>query len=165
MSIDDRLDALEREMRRLTDITEITQLIARYGPLVDAGCAEAVAALWTDDGVYDVDEIRMDHAAAIADMVRSAKHQGFIAQGCAHFNGPVAVTVDGDTATAVGHSLMVMNDDEFRFSIRRATAHRWSLVRTAAGWRVTNRTSRVLDGRDEAPGLFADGLAAERFRG
>ncbi len=156
IDVTSRLEALETRLRGLEDEREITQLIASYGPLVDAGSADEVAALWTEDGVYDVDEAYLDGADAIRKMVQSRNHQSWITGGCAHFLGPTHITVDGDEAIAVGHSLMVVNTDE-GFQVRRATANHWQLRRTADGWRTTIRTTRVLDGRTESPALLAAG--------
>ena len=158
---DDRLEALERRLRVLEDEREITHLITAYGPLVDAGAAEDVAALWTEDGVYDVDEVYLDGGDAIRRMVESRGHQAWIAGGCAHFLGPARITIDGDDAVAICHSLMVVHTDE-GFQVRRATANHWQLRRTPDGWRATVRTSRVLDGRAESPALLAAGARGER---
>ncbi|MDN4172186.1 nuclear transport factor 2 family protein [Nocardioides sp. SOB77] len=156
-----RLDALESRLRRLEDEREILQLITAYGPLVDAGRADEVAALWTEDGVYDIDEVFLGDQEAIHAMVLSRGHQRWIAGGCSHFLGPAHVTVDGDEAVAVCESLMVTHGDD-GFVVRRATANHWQLRRTPAGWRVTVRTSRVLDGRAESPALLAAGALGER---
>ncbi|MDF1604102.1 nuclear transport factor 2 family protein [Nocardioides sp. YIM 152315] len=156
-----RLEALEGRLRELEDEREILRLITGYGPLVDGGAADDVAALWTDDGIYDVDEVYLDGSAAIRQMVESSAHQGWISGGCAHFLGPARVTLDGNDAVAVCHSLMVVNTDE-GFRVRRATAHHWQLRRTPAGWRTTVRTSRVLDGRPESPALLRAGARGER---
>ncbi|GAA3022933.1 nuclear transport factor 2 family protein [Gordonia defluvii] len=154
---DDRLAALEARLRLLEDEREIVGLIASYGPLVDAGAADDVAGLWTDDGVYEVDAYLMNGAAAVAEMVRSGPHQHLIAGGCAHFQGPVHVRVDGDVAVAVGYSLLVAHRDN-RHHLARATANHWALARTTDGWRVTRRTSRLLDGNPAAPDLAAGPL-------
>ncbi|WKN47016.1 nuclear transport factor 2 family protein [Nocardioides sp. Arc9.136] len=156
-----RLEALERRLGQLEDEREITHLITGYGPLVDAGAAEDVAALWTEDGVYDVDEVFLDGGKAIRRMVESPGHQGWIERGCAHFIGPPRVSIDGDEAVAVCHSLMVVNGEQ-GFRVRRATANHWQLRRTPQGWRVTVRTTRVLDGRPESPALLAAGARGER---
>ncbi|WP_244928823.1 nuclear transport factor 2 family protein [Nocardioides sp. W7] len=165
MSIDTdvttRLAALEGRLRQLEDEREIQHLIAGYGPLVDAGAADEVAALWTEDGVYDVDEVFLGNQEAIRAMVLSKGHQGWIRGGCAHFVGPARVTVDGDDAVAVGHSLMVVNTED-GFVVRRATANHWQLRRTPEGWRATVRTNRVLDGRPESPALLAAGALGKR---
>lgn len=153
----DRIDELEARLRRLEDERDIRQLVAAYGPLVDAGAATEVAGLWTRDGVYDVDEVYLEGHDQLAAMVLSKAHQSWIKAGCAHVVGPVHVTVDGDTAIAVGHSLMVVQDDGC-FVIRRATANHWAFVRTPEGWRASRRTNRVLDGRAESPAVLAAGV-------
>lgn len=152
-SISERLAAVEKRVRQLEDQQEIAQLIASYGPLVDSGSAEAVADLWEPDGVYDVDEQVMSGHDEIVAMVNGSNHQNWIKAGCAHFLGPAHVEVDGDEAVAVGHSLMIVRRDG-QFVVRRATAHRWQLRRGARGWRVTRRTTRVLDGRKESSRLL-----------
>jgi len=151
------LAAFETRLQLLEDEREIRQLITSYGPLVDDGAAEEVASLWTEDGVYDVDSGLLSGRAELEAMVRSSMHQGFIANGCAHFLGPAHVTVDADTATAVCHSLMVIRKDD-EFVVNRATAHHWSLVRRSEGWRVLRRTSRVLDGSEGARSLLSAGV-------
>lgn len=157
--IERRLARLEQRTRALEDEREVTRLLLSYGPLVDSGSADAVAGLWDADGVYDVDELLMRGRDQIAAMVRSGAHQGWIAGGCAHFVGPPRVTVAGDDATAVSYSLMVTHADG-GFVLRRATANHWTLRRTDAGWRIVNRTARVLDGRPESPALLASGVSA-----
>ena len=156
-----RIEALENRLRWLEDEREIRHLVTGYGPFVDAGAADEVAALWTEDGVYDVDEVHLGDQDAIRAMVESRGHRRWIADGCAHFVGPARITIDGVEAVAVCHSLMVVNSDD-GFRVRRATANHWQLRRTPAGWRVTVRTSRVLDGRDESPALLAAGARGER---
>lgn len=152
----DRITELEARLRHLEDERDITQLIAAYGPLVDAGAAEEVADLWTDDGVYDIDEVYLAGHDQLAGMVRSRAHRAWIEGGCAHFLGPIRVTVSEDTAVAVCHSLMVVREDG-RFVVRRATANHFALARTAGGWKMARRTSRVLDGRAESLALLAAG--------
>lgn len=147
------LAELAARLRKLEDQQEIARLIASYGPLVDSGSA-AVADRWESDGAYDVDELSMNGRDEIAAMVAGTRHQGWIRGGCAHFLGPAHVTVDDDDAVAVGHSLMIVHRGG-EFVVRRATANRWQLRRGPQGWRVTRRTSRVLDGREEAPRLLA----------
>ncbi|MFI6517689.1 nuclear transport factor 2 family protein [Spirillospora sp. NPDC050679] len=152
-----RLADLERRLRLLEDEREITRLVLSYGPLVDSGRARDVAALWTADGVYDVDELYMEGRPEIEAMVASDAHRNWIRGGCAHTIGPPHVTVSGDDATAVGYTLMVVNTPE-GFTVRRATANHWRLRRTPAGWRAVTRTNRVLDGRPESPALLSSAL-------
>lgn len=154
---DGRLAALESRVQRLEDEREIAQLIASYGPLVDDGDAEAVAGLWTVDGIYEVDGLSMTGRSEIAAMVRSRGHQSLIAGGCAHALGPVHITIDADTAVAVCHSLLVTHTDD-GYVVRRATANHFSLARTSDGWLISRRTSRVLDGDEEAHLLLGNGV-------
>lgn len=158
--VDARLAVLEERLRRLEDEQAVARVIAAYGPLVDGGDGERVAALWAPDGVYDVDALVMSGRTQIEAMVGSAAHQGWIAGGCAHVVGPPHITVTGDDAVAMCHSLMVVHSDG-TFVLRRATANRWRLRRTADGWQVTERTNRVLDGRPESPRLLAGSIPHE----
>lgn len=156
---DRRLRLLEARLQSLEDERDITRLILSYGPLVDSGTAKEVAGLWEEDGVYDVDELRMEGQAKITAMVRSSAHQKWLEDGCAHFQGPPHVTVTGDRAVAVSYSLMVVHEAPSKgFRVHRGTANRWELHRSSHGWRVTARTSRVLDGRSESPELLLGAL-------
>lgn len=157
---EDRLAAVEARLRALEDERDIARLMASYGPLVDGGDADGVAALWAPDGVYDIDEIFLAGRERIREMVRSPAHQGWIRQGCAHVVGPPHVTVDGDEAVAVCHSLMVVHESG-RYVVRRATANHWRLRRTPQGWQVMTRTNRILDGRTESPALLVAGARGE----
>lgn len=148
-----RLEELEERLRRLEDEQEITRLVASYGPAVDAGLPDEVAALWREDGVYDVDEYFMEDAPAIRAMVRSEGHQGLLRRGCTHFLGPVRVALSGDTAVAVCHSLLVVHH-EGRYLVARSGANRWELERAPQGWRTVRRTTRALDGSPHARALL-----------
>jgi hypothetical protein len=55
MTVEERLAVLEQRLRRAEDELAIARLMASYGPLADAGDADAVAGLWAEDGEYDVD--------------------------------------------------------------------------------------------------------------
>ncbi len=151
---EDRLAALEARLSRLEDERDIAQLIAAYGPLVDSGSAEEAADLWAPEGVYDVDAAYLDGHHQITEMVRSEAHQGLIHRGCAHLLGPPHVTVDGDEAIAVCHSLLLVRV-ESRYVVQRATANYWRLRRGHQGWKVQTRTSRLLDGGLESRALLA----------
>lgn len=151
--IEARLAALETRLQHLEDEVEIQRLVASYGPAVDAGIAEEVAGLWTEEGGYDVDGMRMDNRAEIDAMVRSVAHQGLIGRGATHFLGPARVTITGDDAVAVCHSILVVFHKE-RYVVARSGANRWQLRRTPTGWRTVHRTTRTLDGSDEARALL-----------
>src|SRR6185369_9567386 len=101
-TLDETVAALARRVTRLEDELAIHRLIVRYGLAVDTGDAEGSAAVFTEDGVYDVDVGRMEGREAVRAMVRGPRHQEMVGH-CAHQIGPAVVTVDGpDRASAVG---------------------------------------------------------------
>ncbi|MCW2767271.1 MAG: hypothetical protein JWO11_3230 [Nocardioides sp.] len=152
----ERLDRLEARLRVVEDELAVTRLIASYGPLVDAGEADATAELWAEDGSYDVEGWQMRDREDVRSMVRSDGHQGLIAGGCSHFLGPAHVTLSGDDAVAVCESVLVRHRDG-GYSVRRAGANHFVLRRGPDGWRIAHRTTRALDGSAEARGLLAAG--------
>jgi len=153
------LEELAARVAALEDRLTIADLMASYGPAIDAGDPEAVARVWTEDGVYDVDTGVMRGRDEIAAMVVGERHQGYLRGGCAHILEPGSIRVDGDTAVATGKSMLVTADgDGGRFTVLRATANRWELVRTADGWRCRRRIGRVLDGSRESRELLALGV-------
>ena len=157
MNMDDgRLVRLEERVQRLEDELAITRLVASYGPLVDAGEAEAVAGLWAEDGAYDVEGWEMSSREDIRAMVESDGHQGLIEGGCSHFLGPAHVHVHGDEAVAVCESILVRHR-EGTYSVRRAGANHFHLRREPGGWRIAHRRTRALDGSAEARDLLSKG--------
>jgi uncharacterized protein (TIGR02246 family) len=155
------IEDLVARLRRLEDDRDIKQLIASYGPAVDAGDPDAAARLWATDGVYDVDGLRMESRAAVHAMISSQAHQQLVAKGCSHFLGPCVVTLAGDEAVAVCESLVLIRESSERGAYRvwRATAHHFALRRIGDRWQITTRTSRVLDGNPDAHALLTKGLA------
>lgn len=148
-----RLDALEHRLQLAEDKLAITQLIASYGPLVDAGRADEVGQLWTEDGEYDVEGWSMRSRADIHAMVLSDAHQRLITNGSVHFLGPVWVEVAGDEAKAVCDSLLVLNGEE-GWRVARGSVHRFQLVRDGGAWRIKHRISRQLDGSQSSRDLL-----------
>lgn len=125
------------------------------GPLVSGLVA---AELWASDGVYDVEGWRMEGRPDVHAMVASPSHQNLVAGGCCHFLGPCVVTVSGDMAVAVCESLVLVRDGD-GYRVWRATANHFELRRGDGGWRISSRTSRLLDGNPDAHTLLRSGLA------
>ncbi len=148
---------LERRLQCIEDERAIERLIASYGPLVDAGEADAVADLWAADGSYDVEGWSMHSRADVAAMVRSDAHQGLISRGCCHFLGPAVVTVDGDDAVAVCDSILVVHRGD-GFVVARAGANHFQLRRIDGRWQITARTTRTLNGSATARNLLSAGI-------
>ncbi len=149
--------ALEARVRLLEDQLEITQLVARYGPAVDSGSAEDAAALWTEDGTFEaVGAITMRGRDEVARMVRGRGHQGLIQGGCGHVLTVPHVVVDGDEAEGRSYALNIRWDAEAdRFWVARVSANTWKWIRTAEGWRITERVNANLDGTPEHREMLA----------
>src|ERR1700758_5069420 len=132
------IDELTARLRRLEDDRDIRQFIASYGPAVDAGDADAAALLWATDGVYDVDNLRMESRADVHAMISSEAHQKLVAKGCSHFLGPCVVTLAGDEAVAVCESLVLIREgsEKGAYRVWRATAHHFALRRIDDRWQI-----------------------------
>lgn len=155
---DDALAGLQQRLSLIEDERRIERLIASYGPLVDAGEADAVAALWAFDGSYDVEGWSMRSRAEVRGMVLSDQHQKLITHGCCHFLGPAVVTVDGDSAVAVCESALIVQQGS-GFAVMRAGVHYFELRRVQSGWEIQFRVTRALDGDPTARQLLVAGVA------
>jgi hypothetical protein len=145
---------LEERVARLEEELAIYRLVAAYGPAIDAGDQRA-ADLWAEDGTYDTYPVKLEGRAAIADMVLGDLHRSLLSRGCAHIQSFPRIRIDGETATATLHSLLLLNDGDDGFRIWRAAANRWELRRTTYGWEITSRVNRLLDGSPEARELLS----------
>jgi uncharacterized protein (TIGR02246 family) len=134
---------LARRVERLEDELAIHRVIVAYGIGVDAGDADRAAAVFTEDGVYDVDVGRMEGREAVRTMVRGARHQEMVGH-CAHQMGPAVVTLEGpDRAAAVGYSRVYLAT-RAGTHVYRVSVNRWELVKQHDTWLIARRTTRVL---------------------
>lgn len=146
---------LAARLQALEDREAIRALIAEYGPLADAGEADALAGLWTEDGAYAVGGMGEARGrAAIAGLISGPTHRALMADGCAHLLGPVAIDLDGDRAVARGHSVVLRHTGD-GFELHRVSANRWELVRGPRGWQVSHRANALLDGQEAARALLS----------
>ncbi|HJQ82841.1 MAG TPA: nuclear transport factor 2 family protein, partial [Candidatus Binatia bacterium] len=103
---------LARRVGALEDELAIHRQIVRYGFAVDTGDADAAAALFTPDTVYDVDgPLLMEGRDGVRGMIRGPRHQGML-PNCAHQIGPAVVGIEGDRATATGYSRVYVRGDD-----------------------------------------------------
>ena len=157
MSVEGRLAALESRLQAAEDQLEIIRLLTTYGPAVDSGSSQAAAALWTEDGAYDIGGMhRAEGHANIAALYDGEGHQGLIHQGSSHLTATPRITLHGDTAEAVAYSFVVLKGEK-DWGIWRASANRWKLKRTAAGWRIVERFNRTLNGSEESHAILRSG--------
>jgi uncharacterized protein (TIGR02246 family) len=151
-----RLDALERRVAALEDELAIHRLIVAYGFAVDTGDAEATAALFAEDGVYDVDgTLVMRGRAGVREMVLGKNHQALL-PNCAHTIGPAVVRVDGDRAVATAYS-RIYKRAAGGIQLWRLSFNRFELARRGGRWEIALRTTRMI-GHDEAQAVLAGGL-------
>jgi hypothetical protein len=150
---------LEARVRRLEDESAIQRLLMSYGPAADAGRSGFAADLWLEDGEYDWDANQdpFQGAGSVDAMLQSDGHQRLMAEGVAHFGGPLLIDVGDDDATAVNYSL-IMRREERRYYLWRVSAVRWDLERSGSAWRVRRRINRLLDESGVGSELFGAAL-------
>lgn len=151
--IETRLAALESEVREMRDHVAITKIVASYGPLADTATDEArrlkAGALFDEDGVYNLaEDWEGVGPAGVGGLLAGDSHVGLLADGCAHVMAAPAIQIDGDRATAVFHSRVYRHKDGV-FTVWRVSANRLLFKRTACGWKITDRRTRLLDGSEE----------------
>ena len=148
-------ESIAERLRTLEDREAIRDLIARYGPLADAGDPQAVAALWSEDGSYTVGGMGEARGrSAIAALISGPLHQSLLDDGCAHVLTSPAIDLAGDSAVARCHSVVFRHEDG-EWAAVRVSANRWELARTSAGWRVVRRENALLDGAVAARALLS----------
>ncbi|HEY8518369.1 MAG TPA: nuclear transport factor 2 family protein [Candidatus Binatia bacterium] len=151
-----RIQTLERRIARLEDELAIHRLIVSYGFAVDSGDAEATAALFTDDAVYDIDgTLVLRGRDGVAEMVRGERHQALLPR-CAHTIGPAVVTVDGDAAVATAYSRVYLREGD-ALRLWRLSFNRFELERRDGRWLIARRTTRLV-GEEEAQRILASAL-------
>lgn len=155
--IEARFAALETRIKGLEDQLAIYQLFATYGPSVDSRSGSVTASLWAEDGAYDFGGEPLVGAEKVGSLVDIEPHVHYVADGCAHVLSMPHISVDGDKAVATGYSRVYLNQGA-HWRVERASANRWELARTAAGWRVQNRVNRLLNGQAEARDLLSSGI-------
>lgn len=135
-SVEDRLAAVE-------DTLAILQLEGAYSPAWDSGDADAWAALFTEDGVFELVEVGGVPGTTIRG--RDALHRFCVdfttATSGIHLLNTPSIVLDGDEATARVHF-------EFRSGASNDTETRHAHVaghytvryrRTPDGWRMAHR--------------------------
>lgn len=149
----------EERLRRIERRLALYDLIATYGPAVDSGSADAAAGLWAEDGLYDFGDAALEGPTEVAGMVRSDRHQALINRGAAHMLGFPLIHLDDDAERAVvtGYSQVCLQEDG-RFYVWRVSANRWELSWNGSAWEVQSRRAYLLDGRDAARALLAQGV-------
>ena len=149
---------LEKRLQLLEDRLAIFQLVASYGPAVDSLSENDVAAIWTEEGIYDAGgSAPYVGRQKIGKLIESDLHKKFVAAGCAHVGSLPYLTIDGDTAVATNYTRVYVRDGD-HWTVARASANRWELVRNTDGWRVKHRLNRPIDGSAQPQQILGSGL-------
>ena len=154
MDVEERLATLERRLQAAEDHLAILNLLDSYGPLVDSGSAEPASHLWIEGGGYNFSGgtsqgTRLEAPDRLVAMYRSEGHMGLVNTGCSHLTATPVIKVNGDAATALGYTFVILREGE-RWFVFRAAINEWKLVRTADGWRIAERFNRTLTGSEDS---------------
>jgi len=133
---------LVRRVQALEDEVAIRDVITRYGTAADAGDAAGAAAVFTEDGVYDVDVGRMEGREAVRALIGGERHQAMVGR-CAHQMGPFVIRLENQRAVATGYSRVYLASPE-ETRIYRVSVNRWFLVKRGGEWLIERRVTRVL---------------------
>lgn len=109
------------------DHAAITNLIARYCLALDLADADAWVDLFVPDAVYEVYGRTFVGHEGLRSIVTGAP-------GGVHLGGPVAITIDGDTATTMRNLMFVaLAAGETRYAV-----YDDQLVRSQQGWKIAH---------------------------
>jgi hypothetical protein len=154
-----KLEHLSARLERLEDQLEIVATIGRYGIAADCTNWEAITEIWPEDGSYEVadwaDFVGHD---GLKQLFGGEFHQGLMQSGSAHLASVPVVAVEGNTASATNHG-MVLRPGEGAFSIVRLTATRWDMEKHDGRWVAKVRRNEPLTGNDAARNLLARGAS------
>lgn len=168
--------SLETRLRDIEDRLEIYNLIASHPPSADTGADYYTREVYVEDGTFDRGEglTGAQGNEAIANITLAADHQRAIQGGLAHFSALPYIELDGDTAYVTSYLQILHPDprgDEQAlpnhgrspgYRIHRVVANRWTLTRTAEGWKIKNRKLRPIDGSSPARDILSEALAGYR---
>jgi ketosteroid isomerase-like protein len=126
------------DMRMLADRIEIDDLITRYSTAIDNRDFDLLDTVFTEDADLDYDEVgdfRGDRAAFKAWMAEVAP----LFSMWLHHATNRAITLEGDTATAVTYLLNPVVLDGRPGVLTEGGRYHDRLVRTEDGWRIVAR--------------------------
>jgi hypothetical protein len=158
MDIEAVVQDLATRLRELEDKFAVLQVVAAYGPTVDAGAERQAGAIWTTESWYDTDS---SPAAAVphgrAGIEGAARRFRDDTSGLAHISHLPVIRIDGDRATVVNHSNTFQRDGD-GFRVDRVSANRWDLVRVDGSWQIERRVNRLVDGSPVARDVLDEGV-------
>ncbi|HEY1776618.1 MAG TPA: nuclear transport factor 2 family protein [Solirubrobacteraceae bacterium] len=144
------MDALEELLAR----EAIRDLLARYPMAFDDRDWDAWEALWTEDLVFVVDGVPIEGLAAVKQFMIDCLPQDYISK---HLCGPSVIEVDPD-----GHHARAKTDVVWiaaNYENQIVARYEDTLVKTAAGWRISRRDERVVPFRPGPPPMSEESVA------
>jgi len=133
--------ALTRRIEELEDERAIRTVLTDYALAVDGNNPEAMAQLYAEDCVIDIDSANFFNGREDAKRIVTGELHQSILPDCAHIMGPFSIAIDGDWAVATGYAtIFVRRDGEVR--IWRQAYGRWELVKRDRRWQILVRQSR-----------------------
>jgi 3-phenylpropionate/cinnamic acid dioxygenase small subunit len=138
-AVDRRVDALMYDVQWISDYLAIRDLSARYNYLADTGDGEGYAALFTEDGEFDVvgNRVYRGHAELAACAATAANKT-------VHVTADPIIEIDGDTARQRSRLISCLRtEDGSRNEFVNTGFYIDELRRTPAGWRFVRRRAEV----------------------
>jgi ketosteroid isomerase-like protein len=142
----DGFPAARATLNRLLDERACERLVIDYTHLVDFGEAARIADLFTEDGVWEAEGVRMDGRDAIR--AGFGARQGVTRRTSRHVCTNLAITLTGaDEATGISYLVNYRHDSPTGTAELPAPAghpkfvgeYHDRFVRTADGWRIAHR--------------------------
>jgi ketosteroid isomerase-like protein len=133
---------IEQRVRRLEDIEELHQLVARYGQVVDDRDIEALGELYTADAVFDSRSGPLTGREAVLGYYRTQLASYGVTY---HYPHSHVVDITGpDTAqgTVHAHAELAIDDQAVIVALRYTDTYR----REAGRWRFRHRHAQQLYG-------------------
>ena len=125
----------EQELKRLSDIIEITHVVNRIGPYGDQGRWEEQRSLFTDEITIDFGPVKPPSTVTTADNITWAK-KAYSGITTHHMITNTYVSLDGDSAhvSAQGLARHYRTADAGFWNIYQR--YEFGLIRTSVGWKV-----------------------------
>jgi ketosteroid isomerase-like protein len=120
------------------DVIEISNLVSRYGHVIDAREWDSLPELFTDDAVFDSSSMA-DGAVVTGLAAIRSRWEVWPRHPIAHHATNVVVSAaEPDTATVVSKGLGIRDEGV------TTVVYRDTVVRTEHGWRIKRRSAHLL---------------------
>jgi hypothetical protein len=142
------------------DRLEILNLLAGSAFSSDVASEAYWKKMFTDDATFDRGTKQDKGREEILKIINAPDQKEAIKAGMTHLAMLPHIKLNGDSAIATGYLLIVMPDSAAShvklagkgispgFSIYQVTVNRYTLVRTADGWKVTSRLVKPISSAD-----------------